>query len=316
MFRAVLCAGRFAGQAAGVCSAQGRRPSQEDRYCIREPCEDFPGLHFYGIYDGHGGPGAAQYCSTTLVSHFLASPQLKKGNIGAALDEAFRQTEDEYLEISRQNNVRDGTTAVTAVIETETGKLTVAHVGDSRAVLCSKGEAIGLTEDHKPEKPKERLAITQRNGFISHVGCWRVMGVLAMSRAIGDLPLKPYVSAEAEIGERQLNDSDEFIVLASDGLWDVFNNQQVVDIVKKASNPKQAAALLTKAAYLGGSMDNITVAVVMLPGYKPGSLQPQIQQPLEPSREWWVPWNAVRSAGSRIEHAPGHLRPHPEVTCC
>jgi serine/threonine protein phosphatase PrpC len=53
------------------------------------------------------------------------------------------------------------------------------------------------------------------------------MGILAMSRAIGDLFLKPYVSATPDVREMPLGPSDEFLVLASDGVFDVFDNDQV-----------------------------------------------------------------------------------------
>jgi serine/threonine protein phosphatase PrpC len=59
-------------------------------------------------------------------------------------------------------------------------------------------------------------------------GTARVNGVLAVSRAIGDKDLKPWVSAEPEIHTRQLTDGDQFIILASDGLWDVFSSQDAV----------------------------------------------------------------------------------------
>merc|ERR1712060_60873 len=103
-------------------------------------------------------------------------------------------------------------------------KLTVAHVGDSRGVLCRGGLAVAVTEDHKPEIEKERRRIEGLGGFVSHIGCWRAMGILAMSRAIGDLFLKPYVSAEPEVRTVPLEEDDEFLVLASDGIFDVFDN--------------------------------------------------------------------------------------------
>ena len=73
--------------------------------------------------------------------------------------------------------------------------LTVAHVGDSRGVLCRAGYAVAITEDHKPDLEAEKARIEALGGFVSFIGCWRAMGILAMSRAIGDLFLKPYGAA-------------------------------------------------------------------------------------------------------------------------
>ena len=62
--------------------------------------------------------------------------------------------------------------------------LTVAHVGDSRGVLCkADGKAVALTTDHKPELEYEKKRIEALGGFVSYLGCWRAMGILAMSRA-------------------------------------------------------------------------------------------------------------------------------------
>ena len=108
--------------------------------------------------------------------------------------QAFHETEREFLNIAGREGLRDGTTAVCAVIQR--GKkeevLTVAHVGDSRGVLCRAGYAVAITQDHKPDLEPEKARIEALGGFVSFIGCWRAMGILAMSRAIGDLFLKPY----------------------------------------------------------------------------------------------------------------------------
>jgi protein phosphatase 2C len=56
------------------------------------------------------------------------------------------------------------------------------------------------------------------------------MGELAVSRAIGDHCLRPYVIPEPELLMVERTPDDEVLVLASDGLWDVMNNQEVVDM--------------------------------------------------------------------------------------
>jgi protein phosphatase 1L len=171
--------------------------------------------------------------------------------------------------------LRDGTTAVCAVIQKGTAEdtLTIAHVGDSRGVLCRAGYAVAVTEDHKPDLESEKKRIEALGGFVSFIGCWRAMGILAMSRAIGDLFLKPYVSAEPDVTSMPLKDDAEFLVIASDGVFDVFDNDQVVQIVRSAENPEQAAQLLTNSAFAAGSLDNITAVVIALRGYKAGAEQ-------------------------------------------
>lgn len=84
---------------------------------------------------------------------------------------------------AEQEGLRDGTTAVVALVQDDC--LHVSHVGDSRAVLCrASGRTQALTQDHKPELAPEKQRIEALGGFVSYIGCWRAMGILAMSRAL------------------------------------------------------------------------------------------------------------------------------------
>ena len=96
----------------------------------------------------------------------------------------------------------------------------------------------------------------------------RVNGILAVTRAIGDKALFPYVIPNPEIGEKTLTSDDDFLILACDGVWDVIDNQQAVDIVKiilrQQNDYGKAADALKNAALERGSTDNISVMVVNL----------------------------------------------------
>jgi len=248
----------------GTSSLQGRRPKQEDRFYTAAQLPGAPNCGFYAVYDGHGGDRAAAFATDVMHKVLVKSKGWRAKDYSKALEQAFCEVEKQFLGIAERDGLSDGTTAVVALIQDTL--LTVAHVGDSRGVLCRGGVAIEVTEDHKPEIDKERRRIEDLGGFVSHIGCWRAMGILAMSRAIGDLFLKPYVSAEPEVSEYPLTEADEFLVLASDGVFDVFDNDQVVRIVRTASSPQQAASLLTKSAFVAGSLDNVTAVVVALQG--------------------------------------------------
>ena len=225
---------------------------------------------FFAVYDGHGGDRAASFAKDTMHQHLVKSSGFKANDMISALRQAFQETEREFLNIAGRESLRDGTTAVCAVVQrgAKEDTLTVAHVGDSRGVLCRAGCAMAITEDHKPELEPEKARIEGLGGFVSFIGCWRAMGILAMSRAIGDLFLKPYVSAEPDVSSIALRLDDEFIVIASDGIFDVFDNDQVVQIARSADSPQHAAKLLTSSAFAAGSLDNLTAVVVALRGYK------------------------------------------------
>lgn len=114
---------------------------------------------------------------------------------------------------------------------------------------------------------KERRRIHSAGGFISFHGVWRVAGILATSRALGDFPLKDrnLVIARPDILNFDLQDlKPQFMILATDGLWDAFTNEESVDFVKKECKNDlcRAARALTRQAFKSGSSDNITVLVV------------------------------------------------------
>merc|ERR1719182_857884 len=125
-------------------------------------------------------------------------------------------------------------------------RLLVANLGDSRCVMVrNDGSALALSSDHKPNRPDERARVQAAGGQVIYAGCWRVQGDLAVSRAFGDAHLKAYgVSATPELSAITLTPRDAFLVLASDGLWDVCDEQQCAASVLRATDALGAARAL------------------------------------------------------------------------
>lgn len=155
-----------------------------------------------------------------------------------------------------------GTTAVTIV---KKGKdLVIGNVGDSRAVLGTRDEGnalipVQLTVDLKPNLPAEQERIIRCKGRVfalqdepevARVWLPKTDSPgLAMARAFGDFCLKEYgLIAVPDVSYRRLTEKDEFIVLASDGIWDVLSNKDVVEIVNSAPNQSSAAKHLVESA--------------------------------------------------------------------
>ncbi|KAF3565103.1 hypothetical protein DY000_02019306 [Brassica cretica] len=115
--------------------------------------------------------------------------------------------------------------------------------------------AIAVSRDHKPDQSDERERI-------ENAGTWIVGGVLAVSRAFDDRLLKQYVVADPEIREEKIDDSLEFLILARDGLWDVFSNEEAVAMVKEVEDPEDSAKKLVAEAIKRVSKDNITCVIV------------------------------------------------------
>lgn len=111
--------------------------------------------------------------------------------------------------------------------------LITANIGDSRIILCRNGEAVELSEQHKPDTQSEKERIEAAGGrVIWWMGQAKVNGVLGVSRAIGDVRLKDLVISKPFVQHRVIEDEDEFVILASDGLWDVFSPQEACTFVQ------------------------------------------------------------------------------------
>jgi len=123
-----------------------------------------------------------------------------------------------------------GSTAVVAVVSPT--HVVVGNAGDSRAVLSRAGAPVELSVDHKPDRPDELARIEAAGGRVIYWDGARVLGVLAMSRAIGDGYLKPFVSSEPEVTVTERTGEDECLILASDGLWDVVTNEMACEVVR------------------------------------------------------------------------------------
>ncbi|AQK89014.1 probable protein phosphatase 2C 52 isoform X1 [Zea mays] len=252
----------------GYSSFRGRRASMEDFYDIKASKIDDKQINLFGIFDGHGGSRAAEYLKEHLFENLMKHPEFMT-NTKLALSETYRKTDSEFLDAERNTHRDDGSTASTAVMVAD--HLYVANVGDSRAVISKAGKAIALSEDHKPNRSDERNRIESAGGIVMWAGTWRVGGVLAMSRAFGNRLLKQFVIADPEIQEQEINEELEFLIIASDGLWDVVSNEDAVTLVKMEEEPEAAARKLTETAFSRGSGDNITCIVVKFQHDKPRS---------------------------------------------
>ena len=204
--------------------------------------------------------------STTNSLSTSATAASASASPSSALTSAFLDLDRQWLDLASVNSWDDGSTAISALIHNHT--LYVANVGDSRAVLASSGQAIDMSSDHKPSRLDEKERIEALGGRIIHYGTWRVEGVLAVTRSIGDRRLKKYVSAHPEVRVRRLQTGDDWLILASDGVWDVMTSQQAVDVVCGCADVRQAAILLTNTAYQRNSQDNITTMIVDLRPYR------------------------------------------------
>lgn len=254
----------------GVAELKGRRLYMEDRHVVIPTSEDDSNITIYAVFDGHGGEAAAEYCKDHIGDVLSESLYGPSSTPSSALTYAFKTIDERFLDLAQVRKMDDGTTALVAL--TNDSEVTVGNAGDSRGlVVRENGKTIPLSHDHKPDRKDERDRIAKLGGSVVYWGVWRVEGVLAVSRAIGDRLLKPYVVPDPEMVSRRYEAGDSFIVLATDGLWDVLENAEVGILLASCGDAQEGAEILAERAFEVGTQDNVTVLVIDIRAHKNGN---------------------------------------------
>ncbi|XP_022241310.1 uncharacterized protein LOC106459176 isoform X4 [Limulus polyphemus] len=254
------------------CAIKNGRRRMEDRHVILHDLNVVCGLQegpqhsYYAVFDGHAGIEAASYAAAHLHLNLVQHPDFYT-DTEKAIKEAFRTTDQQFLERSGKEGIKSGCTVVCCLIRERT--LYLAWLGDSQAILVRQGEPLGIVSPHKPDREDERTRIENDGGCVLYVGTWRVSGTLAVSRALGDFEHKPYISCEPDIKTLSLDGTEDFLVLACDGLWDKLSLYDVAALVYSyvKENPDNADAVASQLVHQAkekGSNDNITVVVTFL----------------------------------------------------
>mmetsp|Transcript_243 Transcript_243/g.754 ORF Transcript_243/g.754 Transcript_243/m.754 type:complete len:336 (+) Transcript_243:791-1798(+) len=234
-----------AGLSYGVSAMQGWRAQMEDDHLHKLGLPDASDVSLFGVYDGHGGDFVAHYVARKFPEHLSRAGTLRGSDADfattatKAFETALMSIDAELLQQPEVESGQDqsGSTSVMTLISPK--HIVCANTGDSRAVLCRAGQAVPLSDDHKPYNPEEKARIEAAGGTVKFN---RVNGDLAVSRALGDFVYKRCETVERKaqavtafpevMVEARDSDKDEFVVLACDGIWDVMTSQQVVEKVR------------------------------------------------------------------------------------
>ncbi|KAG8375098.1 hypothetical protein BUALT_Bualt10G0065000 [Buddleja alternifolia] len=272
------------GLVYGHVSMIGRRRVMEDAVTVAPPGWLAGEYYFFAAYDGHGGAKVVETCGERLHKYLGKHKEKAKKVPEENLDwekvmaECFSSMDEEFGEnMSRDESEQTeaerimGSTAVVVLVGKE--EVVVANCGDSRAVLCRGGVAMPLSSDRKLDRADEKERIEAAGGRIIN---WRVESELAISRSLGNQCLKPYVTSEPEVTIVRRSERDEFLMIATNGLFDVVSNEVACEVVKKClsgqleryaseeTNASEAAATLAELAIAKGSRANISVIIVQL----------------------------------------------------
>ncbi|XP_004245370.1 probable protein phosphatase 2C 72 [Solanum lycopersicum] len=268
-----------------VFSQQGNKGINQDSAILYQGYGVENGV-FGGVFDGHGKNGQVvskfvmNKLPSLLLKCILSLPKITspKQNVKHVDEElvknknfdkwkdaclnSFKVMDKDIKSLEKLDCSCSGTTAVVAIRQDD--DLIIANLGDSRAVLGRKTEegvieAVQLTTDLKPSLPSEAERIRNCDGRVlalkEELHIQRVwlphedVPGLAMSRAFGDFMLKNYgIISKPDVSYHHISPNDQFLVLATDGVWDVLSNDQVVSIVCAANNAAAAAEAVVQAS--------------------------------------------------------------------
>ncbi|XP_075148984.1 protein phosphatase alphabet [Haematobia irritans] len=256
----------------GVSSMQGWRCQMEDAYYAQS------GIGFglydwsvFAVFDGHAGYKVSQHCAKHLIDSIVNNQEFQFGNYVNGIRRGFLEIDESMRYLPE---ICGGTTVVCAFVSPT--DVYIANCGDSRAVLCREGAPVFATQDHKPILPEEKERIHNAGGSVM---IKRVNGTLAVSRALGDYDFKnvknrgqceQLVSPEPEIFCQPRQDTDEFLVLACDGIWDVMSNEDVCSFIhsrlKITNDLVEVANEVVDTCLNKGSRDNMSIIIIAFPG--------------------------------------------------
>lgn len=225
------------------------RKANEDSFFV---CQDK--MTYIAVADGMGGLRAGKTASSTaikVVEKFLNTRNKSKfKDIPPLLSAALVKANDEVYAMTASNPDGEGMGTTFVIAYVEDNKAYIANIGDSRAYLISKGEISQITVDH---------SLVQRlyeNGEIERSQMRTHPQKNLITRSIGT-----NASVECDIFEIELDEGD-LILLCSDGLNNMMEDEQMLDIYNKHPDLDEFADELISAANEAGGYDNITVAVL------------------------------------------------------
>ena len=211
--------------------------------------------HLFCIFDGHGGDTTAKLCVKKYPEIFRNCLLESPFDYESALKKSF------YLmdkEIEKLKATEVGNTATVVFINNKL--LYCANVGDSSCALLGKTNEF-ITVDHKCTDKKEIKRIAKEGGIIIDE---RLGGILAVSRGLGDFDLKTKgLSCEPHIVKKLIDHNLNYCVLASDGVWDVLNPDEVAKLIQN-KKLEEMAKIIVETAKERGSEDNISCIVIEL----------------------------------------------------
>ena len=213
------------------------------------------------LFDGHGGQEVSKYLQENFAKFWLELLPLNIDNYAIKIKKIFINIDQKLKE---NNFYQVGSTACIIYITKENSRriLYCANVGDTRGVLIKGNKGFRITYDDRASDPKEHDRIVSQGGIVFG---GRVYGQLMLSRAFGDWELKSYgVICEPHVVRYEIEEEDKYLVVATDGVFDVMEDEDIFQMSKRHQNSKEFCEDIMKEAVERGSMDNVSCFVIGL----------------------------------------------------
>ena len=237
----------------------------------------------FEIFDGHGGDEMSIYLQNNLAQIYKQNLLLNKGNIILSLKNAFHDADDE---MRNQLNIEGlGSTGTLVHIKWESENDLVvysANVGDSRVSLISPEHIIRLSYDHRTSDEKERKRILESGLEIIDD---RINGTLMLTRIFGNYEYKNNIENEEDDNSNSnnysnnkglicepfiskinidLNIENQFLILASDGIWDTITEEEIQNIIQYHNDTQQICSIAIKNSLRNEAWDNLSIFAIKL----------------------------------------------------
>ena len=272
----------------------GNNKTNKDKYDINN--QNYG--HFFAIYDGHGGKGCSSFLKENL-HRYITEFSIVGIKIGIDLAEEKFLTKKA---VNDKGKILDPSGSCGIMLMIQGKKCIIANIGDSRLVIFKNKSISFTTTDHKPDSVIEKARIEISGGKVYKIETlipiyqngvkvntpWRVNpGQLSVSRTFGDIQAKDErfggnktaIIALPDITEIELDNDYNFIVMASDGIFDLLKNEELLECIqivikeKNITNFKNVnmhqlcgdfAAMIIKSALAKDSFDNISCIVIAI----------------------------------------------------
>lgn len=259
----------------GVARVIGSREYQEDEYTCIDNLSLNKGSAYFAIFDGHGSDSFSAHASNNTHKLIFASEAYKQGDYTAAILEGLKKEDDELFNKFHRTELGGSTATIALIVG---NKLYLGNLGDSSSVLAVKEDGYlrgyRLSKEHKPNDPEEKKRIESVGGQVRGDRVIGPFSAINMSRAIGDFMFKmPLNQQQGDwiasmphlINPITITPDMQFMILASDGLWNVLENKavgRVYELFKQGCKPDDIARTLASDCGKVKHADNTTVIVV------------------------------------------------------